>query len=381
MRSRDRELEVSADVVYALLVGEMVYAGSPGRPYNVQVESTMNRWLSEGVLRAAALSGLGMSALLIAEYRDPILCTPGGGCEVVRHSAYAAPFGVPLPLIGVLFFCTVLCAVVVPQARRWLLPWSVAGAVGGVSYIVIQGFVLQAYCPLCLVVDFSALIVGVTAFMGRGVSPPRLTLRVAGAHLIGGVAVTVGALSWHASLAPHTGPRSTIGEVPPVVLREQTPGRVTVVEFVDFECPACREQYGQFSSVLANYADRVNLVVKQMPLPQHQHALDAARAYCCAADRDKAAEMADRLFRAQQLGREDCEEIAVSLGLDRNEFRRCVDSDRVAGRLRDDHAAAASAGIRGLPTLWIGQERFEGVHERAALQASIERALRHPSPS
>jgi len=43
--------------------------------------------------------------------------------------------------------------------------------------------------------------------------------------------------------------------------------------------------------------------------------------------------------------------------------------------------AAASVGIRSLPTLWIGQERFEGVHERKVLQASIERALRHPTPS
>ena len=92
--------------------------------------------------------------------------------------------------------------------------------------------------------------------------------------------------------------------------------------------------------------------------------------------------MADRLFRAQHLGREDCEEIAVGLGLDRNEFRRCVDSDRVAQRLRTDNSEAAAAGIRGLPTLWIGQERFEGVHTPAVLQASIERALlRRPTPS
>lgn len=330
----------------------------------------MNRWLSEGVLRAAALAGLATSTLLIAEYRDPAgaLCAPGGGCEIARQSAYAMVLGVPLPLLGALFFATVLCVALVPQVRRWLFPLGLVGAVAGVTLIGIQAFILNAFCRLCLIVDVSALVIAVTAFVGRSFSPPSLTAPIAAAHLLGALAVTGGAFCWHASL----------GAPPPVAAQ---PGRVTVVEFVDFECPACREQYGEFSSVLASYADRVNLVVKNMPLPQHQHAMDAARAYCCAAERNKAAEMADRLFKAQQLGREDCEEIAVSLGLDRNEFRNCVDSESVAKRLRDDHTAAASAGIRGLPTLWIGQERLEGVHGSAALRASIERALRGPTPS
>ncbi len=377
------ELELRRVVVYVLAIGETEGAmlSIAGETRNAdKVESTMNRRLSEGVLRAAVFSGLGTSALLVAEYRDPILCTADGGCGVVRNSPYAAPFGIPLPLIGVLFFLIALCAIAIPRARRrLLLPLSLAGSVAGLSYLAIQAFVLHAFCPMCLVVDVSALLLGVTAFSARGAAPAPLRLQGAAAHLVAAVAVTGGALGWHAHLAgAHVEARS---EVPPVVLREQRPGRVTVVEFVDFECPACRAQYGQFSSVLASYADRVNVVVKQMPLPQHEHALDAARAYCCAADRDKAAEMADRLFKAQHLGREDCEEIAVSLGLDRNEFRSCVDSERIANRLRADTKEATSAGIHGLPTLWIGQERFEGVHERAVLEASIERALRHPTPS
>ena len=330
--------------------------------------SMMTRWLNEGILRGAALAGLATSTLLIAEYWDPVMCAPGAGCGLVRQSVYSAIFGIPLPVLGTLFFGALLCAAVVSPARRWLLPLGLVGGVAGATYIGIQAFVLHTFCPLCLIVDVAALTIAVTAFAGRHFSPPRLAAPAAAAQLLGAVAITGGAVVWHAS----------VGTAPVVASQ---PGRVTVVEFVDFECPACREQYGEFRSVLASYADRVNLVVKNVPLPQHQHAMDAARAYCCADKRNKAAEMADRLFKAEQLGREDCEEIAVSLGLDRNEFHNCVDSESVAQRLRDDHDAAKTAGIRGLPTLWIGQERLEGVHGSAALRASIERALRGPTPS
>src|SRR5262249_20102166 len=153
-------------------------------------------------LRAAALAGLATSALLIAEYRDPLpaLCVPGGGCDVVRHSAYAAVLGVPLPLLGALFFSTVLCVAVVPQGRRWLLPVSAAGAVAGASFIMIQAFVLQAFCRLCLIVDSASLLICVAAFIGRRTNLPRLTMSAAAAHVLGAVVVTAGTLSWRASL-------------------------------------------------------------------------------------------------------------------------------------------------------------------------------------
>ena len=162
----------------------------------------MNRWVSEAVLRAAALCGLGMSVLLVAEYRDPMaaLCAPGGGCETVRESAYAALFGVPLPLIGVLFFSVVLCLAIAPQARRWLLPLSAAGAVAGVAFIALQAVVLHAFCRLCLVVDGAALIVGGAAYAGRRLTLPRLTVPAAAVHIFGAAAVTAVALCWHASL-------------------------------------------------------------------------------------------------------------------------------------------------------------------------------------
>lgn len=344
----------------------------------------MSSRLREFLLCGATLVGLGMSALLVAEYRHPsaALCGVGGGCEAARHSQYSEILGVPLPIIGVVFFGAVLLMAIAPLLRRWLWPLSAAGAVAGLVYIGIQAFLLNTYCPFCLVVDVAAVIIGVLAFGLRETAPRPATLAAAAVYPVLALVAVTGPLVWHAHFAVPTG--ATGGAVPAVVQREQKVNQVTVVEFVDFECPACRMQYAQFEVVLEKYRNQVDVVLKHMPLPQHTNAIDAARAFCCAEEGGAAREMAARLFRAERLRREDCEEIAVSLGLDRDEFRRCVDSDRVAQRLRADQSDADTAGIRGLPTFWIGEERFEGVHESEVLRTSIERALRRglrPAPS
>jgi len=331
--------------------------------------------MKEALLRAAALVGLGTSALLVAQYRLPLpaLCAPGGGCEVVRQSQYSQLLGIPLPYLGVLFFAAVVLVAILPAVRRWLGALSVVGAVMAVGLIGIQAVLLNAFCTLCVVVDISALIVGVVGWNLREVAAPRSTLLWTSAQVAAALFVCVGAIVWHGRLAASSG--ISAGEMPAVVKREQAPDQVTVVEFVDFECPACRAQHAEFKNVLGKYEGKVKMVLKNVPLPQHQHALDAARAFCCAEEGGEARAMADRLFKAEQLSPADCEEIAVSLGLDRNQFRSCVTSKRVDDRLRADQSAADTVGIKGLPTFWIGRERFEGVHQSEVLSSSIERAL------
>jgi predicted DsbA family dithiol-disulfide isomerase/uncharacterized membrane protein len=325
-------------------------------------------------VRAAALVGLGTSALLAAEYWQPALCGPGGGCDVVRASQYSRILGMPLPILGILFFAAILAAAVVPRLRRWLLPLGVVGAAVGVVLIGIQAVVLDTFCRFCVIVDVAALAAGAAAWSlrGRRIASPSFGSLAAQASVA--AVVLVGPLLWLTTSA-RSDSDATAGEVPAVVKREQKPNLVTVVEFVDFECPACRAQHAQFESVLVNYAGKVDVVVKHMPLPNHENAVDAARAFCCAEERGAGREMADKLFEAERLAPEDCEAIAANVGLDLDDFRRCVGSERVTERLRSDQREALSIGIRGLPTFWIGEERFEGVHEADVLRSSIERAL------
>ncbi len=333
----------------------------------------MRQTLRELTLRVASLVGLGFSTLLVAEYQAPsaAACAPGGGCGIVRLSAYSHLFGIPLPIVGTTFFLGVLAIASVPRTRRWLPLIGALSVLAGLVFVAIQAFVLHAFCPLCLMVDGAALLLGIAALTSGGSTTTRPTVLGVMAQTVAALAVTVGAVLWHANQTPS----DLHGELPALVQIEQKPNVVTIVEFVDFECPACREQYGQFCNVLGDYPGTINVVVKNMPLSQHQHAEDAARAYCCAAENGDPHAMADRLFVADKLGPEDCEDIAVDLGMNRDDFRRCVDSPQVTQRLDADREAAKDAGIRALPTFWIGTERFEGVHDGAVLRSSIDRAL------
>ncbi len=335
----------------------------------------------ESLLYAAILVGLATSVLLGAEYVQPfpVMCAEGGGCNTVAQSAYSHILGIPMPLFGIVFFLALFGSLLVPALRPWLRPLGLMGALGGSALIAIQAFVLHAWCRFCVVVDVASLLIAALAWLPLG-APLRLPQRrtsslAAGFHVAAIAAVVLGALGLHRHWAQPSLPVSATPRVPAFGLPAE-PGVVTVVEFVDFQCPACRAQYQQLAPILDSYEEKLRVVLKNVPLPQHEHAVAAARAYCCADEKGKGRTMADRLFRADQLTARDCEEIAVQLGLDREEFKACVNSARTAQRLQDDMVTATQVGVRGLPTLWIGDERFEGVHAPETLRASIERALR-----
>jgi protein-disulfide isomerase len=332
--------------------------------------------IADHALRAAALVGLGASTLLHVEYSGPAsLCAVGGGCDAVRNSGYAELLGIPMPVLGILFFALVLGVATSPGQRRWLLPIAAAGAVIAGLLIVVQGAVLGAFCWMCVIVDVSALLVGGFAFTLRDYAPVA-SARSAAVQAAIAVVVAVGAIGLHGLISGGTGEGTRGGDVPLEVALHRLQGRVALVEFLDFECPACRAMHAELAPVLSEFAGRVTLVVKHLPLPQHAHAADAARAFSCAREQGKGPEMAERLFAAERLTAENCYAIADELGLGRDEFRSCVNSQRTTQRLLDHLQTARGMHVTSLPTYWIGDRRFEGVRDSEQLRASLGRAWR-----
>src|SRR5579863_440111 len=54
--------------------------------------------------------------------------------------------------------------------------------------------------------------------------------------------------------------------------------KVTLVEFGDFQCPACGAEYPVMTQILQTYKGKINFVFRNFPLPQHQFAPEAAEA-------------------------------------------------------------------------------------------------------
>jgi protein-disulfide isomerase len=171
--------------------------------------------------------------------------------------------------------------------------------------------------------------------------------------------------------------------LPTVIAEEiqQTPkGQATVVEFVDFECPFCRDEYDDLAPLLEAAKDHVHVVRKLVPLTRiHPHAMEAARAACCAEQLGKGDAMADALFRApvEDLTPEGCAKIAGELGLDGGRYADCLADPKTAERIAMDKQVFERAAAKGdgLPLLWIGERKMMGAHAAEELRRALAAAI------
>jgi protein-disulfide isomerase len=135
---------------------------------------------------------------------------------------------------------------------------------------------------------------------------------------------------------------------------------VTIVEFMDYECPYC-QGFAQtdFPALKARHIDTGNVryVLVNFPLPRHPRARPAAVAAACAEAQGKFWPMHERLLAkdAGPLRDEDFTRHARALALDLDAFGRCRVERADASWLEVDAAAARAAGVSGTPSFLIGR--------------------------
>jgi uncharacterized membrane protein len=117
--------------------------------------------VSDRALRAAvalvALAGVAVAGYLTYVHYQPdaLICTSGGGCETVQDSSYAELAGIPVALLGLLGYVAVLVLVAWDSELARTLSAAIALVAAGfaVYLIVLQAFVIDAWCIWCLVND------------------------------------------------------------------------------------------------------------------------------------------------------------------------------------------------------------------------------------
>lgn len=135
---------------------------------------------------------------------------------------------------------------------------------------------------------------------------------------------------------------------------------VTIVEFVDFQCPFCARFHPPVNEVLRAYPDQVNYMVKNFPLDFHPEARPAAKAAFAAGEQGKYWEMVDALLEnGRELSEAKYNELAKSLGLDVKKF--IEDYKNKDGQWEDyiqrDIDLASKVGVRGTPTFYINGKK------------------------
>jgi protein-disulfide isomerase len=138
---------------------------------------------------------------------------------------------------------------------------------------------------------------------------------------------------------------------------------VTLVEYGDYECPYCRSAVAIVDELERILPDQLRFVFRHFPLENlHPHARRAAEAAEAAASQGRFFEMHAALFEHQTaLEHADLLRYAAELDLDIARFRADLDGRTQANRVREDFRGGVSSGVRGTPTFYLDDARYDGV--------------------
>lgn len=160
---------------------------------------------------------------------------------------------------------------------------------------------------------------------------------------------------------------------------------VVLVEYSDFECPACGALYPATKQVVDNFEDKITFVYRQFPLVSiHANAMAASRAAEAASKQDKFWEMHDLLFERQNewsglsSASSVFERYAGELGLDMAQFRSDVSSEDVSKSINQSVSLGSKIGINSTPSYFINGERLKTPNTvdefMSAIQAALDKA-------
>lgn len=150
-------------------------------------------------------------------------------------------------------------------------------------------------------------------------------------------------------------------------IRGKSDSKVYVINYGDFECPACNAWEPELQKITQEYGDRVAFAYRHFPLTdKHINAFAAARASEAAAKQGKFWEMHDKLYATWNEWKGDnksaqskFEGYAEELGLDMNKFKEDYLSEEVADRINSDASSASEVGAEGTPTFLVNGQKVE----------------------
>ena len=154
---------------------------------------------------------------------------------------------------------------------------------------------------------------------------------------------------------------------------------VTVVEFIDYQCPFCRAAEVTRQQLLKKYRGQVRFVIRHNPLPFHPRATPAARlAIEVYKQKGNQAfwETHRRLLETENLDDARLLAIADATKLDRNRAKRVIEAAAHQDILDDDAALASALKATGTPHFFINGIRVTGAQPLETFTQVIDEQLK-----
>ncbi len=197
--------------------------------------------------------------------------------------------------------------------------------------------------------------------------------------LIGVIAVLlIGTAVWYSGTVNE---RYNNGVVVEDHIKGNPDAAVKLVEYSDFQCPACAQFHPYIIEIMDAYGDQLSFEYRHFPLTQiHPFAEPAARAAEAAGQQGKFFEYHDLLFTNQTTWSASGNpsqyflQYAEELGLDIEQFTRQQRSSLLSERIRSQFSEARNLGFTGTPSFTLNGEKMV-FSSYADFKSQIEQAI------
>lgn len=141
--------------------------------------------------------------------------------------------------------------------------------------------------------------------------------------------------------------------------------KVVIVEYSDFQCPACASYVPLLTKLLEDFKDDISLVYRHFPLPNHKNAKGAAYAAEAAGKQGKFWEMHNLIFEKQTEWSKEknpdnlFENYARVLGLDTNKFSSDFKSEEIKNKVEESYQGAVILRLNYTPTFFLNGQKIE----------------------
>lgn len=157
---------------------------------------------------------------------------------------------------------------------------------------------------------------------------------------------------------------------------------VTLIEYSDLQCPACGAYYPVVKQLTDEFVQSALFVYRHFPLRQiHFNAQISAQAAEAAGLQGKFWEMHDLLFENQTTWAEEkeprvlFEEYAKKLGLNSDQFRQDLDSDKVRNEVEKDYQSGLNAGVNATPTFFLNNNKIQNPASLEEFRSIIQKEI------
>lgn len=157
--------------------------------------------------------------------------------------------------------------------------------------------------------------------------------------------------------------------------------KLTVVEFGDYQCPACGAAHPIVKRILTDYKDKITFVYRHFAF-LGQESTWAAEAAECAGEQEKFWEYHNYLYENQKgenqaaFSKENLKNFAKALQLSETEFNLCLDTDKYLNKVLNDTADGRALGVNSTPTFFFGDEKVPGVINYDNFRSKIDSLIK-----